>query len=80
MLEEAGAVAVPPRRNRKKQRKYDRELYKEQNLVEHLLQKIKQFRRIATRHEKQKWNYQSILYLVSSILTAHQISALKRSR
>lgn len=69
VLEKAGAVAViPPRRNRKKQRKYDRELYKERNLVERLFQKIKQFRRIATRYEKRKRNYQSMLYLVSSII------------
>ena len=69
VLEEAGAIAViPPRRNRKKQREYDRELYKERNLVERLFQKIKQFRRIATRYEKRKRNYQAMLYLVSSII------------
>ena len=55
VLEEVGAVAViPPRKNRKEQRRYDRELYKERNLLESLFQKIKQFRRIATRYEKRK--------------------------
>jgi len=69
VLEEAGAVAViPPRKNRKKQRKLDRELYKERDLVERLFQKIRQFGHIATRYEKRKRNYQSMLYLVSSII------------
>lgn len=69
LLEQTGAKAViPPRRNRKVQREYDRELYKERNLVERLFQKLKQFRRIATRYEKLKRNYQSMLYLVSSII------------
>ncbi len=69
VIEKTGAVAViPPRRNRKKQREYDRELYKERNLVERLFQKLKQFRRIATRYEKLKRNYQSMLYLVGSLI------------
>ena len=69
VVERTGAVAViPPRRNRKAQRDYDRELYKERNLVERLFQKLKQFRRIATRYEKLKRNYQSMLYLVSSMI------------
>ncbi len=69
VVEKTGAVAViPARRNRKEQREYDRELYKERNLVERLFQKLKQFRRIATRYEKLKRNYQSMLYLVSSMI------------
>ncbi|MBL0011100.1 MAG: transposase [Nitrosomonas sp.] len=48
-IEASGAVAViPPRQNRIVQREYDREIYKERNLVERLFQK-QQFRRIATR-------------------------------
>ncbi len=71
LLQQSGAKAViPPRQNRRVQREYDRELYKERNLVERLFQKLtlKQFRRIATRYEKLKRNYQSMLYLVSSII------------
>lgn len=68
-IERTGAKAViPPRGNRKEQRDYDRELYKERNLVERLFQKLKQFRRIATRYEKLKRNYQSMLYLASSMI------------
>jgi len=69
VVEKTGAIAViPPRRNRKVLREYDQESYKERNLVERLFQKLKQFRRIATRYEKLKRNYQSMLYLVSSMI------------
>lgn len=68
-IESSGAIAViPPRRNRQYQRDYDRELYKERNLVERLFQKLKQYRRIATRYEKLKRNYLAMLYLVASVI------------
>lgn len=58
-VKESGAVAViPSRRHRTKGRAHDRELYKERNLVERFFQMPKQFRRIATRYEKLKRNYQ----------------------
>ena len=68
-IEALGAEAViPPRKNRNEQRKYDRELYKERNLVERLFQKLKHFRRIATRYERLKRNYQAMLFLVGSMI------------
>jgi len=68
-IEWSGAIAaIPPWCHRQAQGEYDRELYKERNLVERFFQKIKQFRRIATRYEKLKRNYQSMLYLASSII------------
>ena len=64
-----GAVPViPPRPQRKHQRSYDRELYKERNLVERFFNRIKQFRRIATRYEKLTRNYFSMLNLVCAYL------------
>ena len=48
-----GAVAViPPKRNRKQAREYDRELYKQRNRIERCFNKLKQFRRFATRYCK----------------------------
>ncbi|MCW8181783.1 transposase, partial [Verminephrobacter eiseniae] len=41
-----------------------RHLYKERNLVERFFNRIKQFRRIATRYEKLARNYLSFLNLV----------------
>jgi transposase len=52
-VERLGATAViPPKRNRRQQRPYDKHLYKERHLVECFFCKIKEFRRVATRYEK----------------------------
>ncbi len=57
-IEGRGAQAViPPRSNLKDQREYDRHLYKERNLVERFINRIKQFRRVATRYEKTARNF-----------------------
>ncbi|MBU0900856.1 MAG: transposase, partial [Gammaproteobacteria bacterium] len=45
-----------------------RHLYKARNLVERFFQKLKQFRRIATRYERLARNYQSMLSLVSAVI------------
>lgn len=53
-----GAEAViPPRQNRNEFRAYDRHLYKERNLVERFINRIKQCRRVATRYEKTARNF-----------------------
>lgn len=59
---------IPPRRNRKEQRPYDETLHKERNLVERLFQKLKQFRRPATRYERLVRNYIAMLYLASTMI------------
>ena len=58
VIEAKGAKAViPPRSNRTEQREYDEEQYKDRNLGERFWQKIKQFRRVATRYEKTARNF-----------------------
>ena len=44
-------TVIPPKRNRKLQRPYDTNLYKERNLIERFFNKLKQFRRVATRYD-----------------------------
>jgi transposase len=54
-VEAMGAKAViPSKRNRKIQREYDKDLYKQRNRIECCFSKLKQFRRFATRYEKSK--------------------------
>jgi putative transposase len=43
---------IPPKANRRDVMRYDKEQYKQRNKVERLFNKIKQFRRVATRYEK----------------------------
>ena len=52
---------IPPRSNRVEQREYDRHWYKNRNLVERFFNRIKQFRRIATRHEKLDRNFMAMI-------------------
>jgi transposase len=65
-VESMGAQAViPPKSNRKVQRDYDKEIYKERNKVERFFNRIKQFRRIATRYDKTGSSYMALLLLAS---------------
>jgi transposase len=65
--EEQGAEAViPPRKNRKEQRTYDKNLYKLRHLVENAFLHLKRWRGIATRYAKN----------LSSFVAAVQIRCL----
>ena len=67
-IEKRGAEAViPSRKTCKEQREYDRDRYKDRNLVERFWQKAKQYRRVATRYEKTARNFLSFV-LVASIM------------
>ena len=68
-IEARGAEAViPPRSNRKQPRTYDKHLYKERNLVERFFNKLKHFRRVATRYEKTAQNYLAMVTFAASIV------------
>jgi len=57
-IESQDAVAViPPKSNRKIQREYDKEKYKERNLVERGFLKLKRWRGIATRYAKNSGSF-----------------------
>ena len=52
ILDAGAEPVIPPRRHRKYQHAYDKALYKERNLIERFFNKLKQFRRVATRYHK----------------------------
>ena len=63
---QAGAkVVIPPKRNRKVQRPYDVDLYKERNIIERFFNKLKQFRRVATRYDKLLVNFMGFVKLAA---------------
>ena len=65
-IEERGAVAViPSKSNRIVQRDCDWWLYKERHLVECFFQKIKWFRRVATRYDKSDDSFLGFVYLAA---------------
>ena len=68
-VQSTGAVAViPPKRNRKQQREYDKTLYKQRNRIERCFARLKHFRRFATRYEKNKSNFHALVALACSWL------------
>lgn len=58
-------LVIPPRRNRKVQRAYDAELYKEHNRIERFFNKLKQFRRVATRYDKLLANFMGFVKIAA---------------
>lgn len=65
-ITQAGArLVIPPRRNRKVHRAYDAELYKERNRIERFFNKLKQFRRVATRYDKLLANFMGFVKLAA---------------
>ena len=64
-----GAEAViPPKSNRKILREYDEDLYKERNHIERLFNKMKHYRRIATRYDKTAISFMAFLHLSATLL------------
>lgn len=50
--EQGMSVVIPPKKNRKEQRAYDKALYKYRHLVENAFMYLKRWRGIATRYAK----------------------------
>jgi transposase len=68
-LQRRGIRAVIPRkRNERPWSSFDRVLYRERNQVERCINKLKQFRRVATRYEKLAANYLAMVTLAAAML------------
>ena len=69
LIEAAGAQAViPPRKTRRELRAYDRDAYRERHLIECFFNRLKQFRRVATRYEKLACNFLSMINLAAAFI------------
>jgi transposase len=69
LIRKAGARAhIPSMSRRLVQRSVDPAIYRERNLVERFFNKIKQFRRVATRFDKLARNYLAAVLLTSTRL------------
>ena len=64
-------VVIPPKANRKDKRAFDALKYKARHLVENLSQRMKVYRRVATRYEKLDSRFLSIVYLVGAMKWLH---------
>ncbi len=68
-IEASGAQAIiPPRSNRTTQRNTDWHRYKARNLVERFFNRLKQFRRLATRYDKLASRFNAFLHLACAYI------------
>jgi putative transposase len=65
MAERGTEIVIPPKRDRRVQRHYDADLYKERNKIERFFNKLKQFRRVATRYDKLLANFMGFVKLAA---------------
>jgi transposase len=68
-IRQRGATPVIPARRGTRRRRYDRTKYKLRNVVERFINRIKHYRRVATRYEKTDPNYLGFLCLASLMTT-----------
>jgi transposase len=68
-LRRRGIGAVIPRRsNEPQQRRFDKAAYRERNLVERLLNRLKQRRAVATRYDKLAVRYHAMVTIAAIML------------
>jgi transposase len=71
LIRTGGAKAqIPSTRSRNVQRSVSRRIYRQRNLVERYFNKLKHFRRVATRFEKLARNFLAAVMLASARLWA----------
>ena len=64
-----GAV-IARQKNEKRKGRFDKEAYRKRNVVERAINRLKQFRRVATRYEKRAANYRAMLVIAAIVLWA----------
>ncbi|MEQ9329565.1 MAG: transposase [Rhodospirillales bacterium] len=73
-LEERGTTAViPPRKNRKVQYDCDKAVYRQSNIIERMFCRLKDWRRIATRLDRNIRNFLAAVALAAVALAANVI-------
>ena len=61
-------VHIPPRKNRKEQRQYDKHLYKLRHMVENAFLHLKRWRGIATRYAKNSASFLAAAHIRCLVL------------
>lgn len=56
---------IPPRKNKTYPQKYNKKAYKNRNQIERFFNRIKNFRRVATRYDKLPSSFLSFVYIAS---------------
>ena len=69
-------TVIPPRKNRKEQREYDKSIYKNRNQIERFFNRLKQFKRIATRYDKLLFSFLSLVQFAVALITIPKFSSI----
>jgi transposase len=64
-LRRRGIGVVIARQKRERRVRFDQAAYRKRNVVERLINRLKQFRRVATRYEKRAVNYLAMLTIAA---------------
>lgn len=68
-LNDRGTVAViPSKKNRLEKIPHDKHIYKERNFVERFFNRVKQFRRVATRYDKLAITFMGAISIASILI------------
>lgn len=57
---------IPPKANRKDPPSCDFKVYKDRNRIERMFNRLKQFRRIATRYDKTRTSFEAFLSMAAA--------------
>lgn len=69
ILSRGAEVVIPPRRNRNYQRKLNKRKYKTRNLIERFVNRLKHYRRVATRYDKTDRNFLAFIQFAAALTT-----------
>ncbi len=59
---------IPRKRNERRRGPFNRAIYRERNRVERLINRLKQWRRLATRYEKRAASHQALWVIAATLL------------
>ena len=68
LLERGIKACIPPRANRRQKRSYSKPSYRKRHLVENFFERIKNFRRVATRYDKLADTFLGFVCLAATIV------------
>ena len=58
---------IPPRKNRNIQYDYDKAIYKQRNIIERMFCRLKDWRRIATRFDRNLKNFMGAIAIAATV-------------
>lgn len=61
-------VVIPSKRHRLEQREIDLNLYADRNKIERLFNRLKHYRRVATRYDKTARNYLAFVHIAAAMI------------